>query len=62
MTDPSTKPRLNDYERHLLEEAAKELDSLWDFKAELGTADSRGGAEYMRRCNAPKLRELARAS
>jgi hypothetical protein len=59
MTDTSASPRLNEYERHLLEEAAKEIDSLWDFKAELGVADSRPGAEYMRLSLAPKLRELA---
>lgn len=61
MPDISASPRLNEYERHLLEEAAKEIDALWDFKAELGTVEPRQSAEYMRLSNAPKLRELAGA-
>ena len=59
MPDTSASPRLNDYEKHLLEEAAKEIDALWDFRAQLGEADCRDGAEYRRVCLAPKLRELA---
>jgi hypothetical protein len=51
--------KLTDLEIAALEQAAEELDVLWDFDAERGFRDSRPGAEYERLSMAPVLRRIA---
>ncbi len=45
-------------ERDAILEAAVLLDELWDFDAERGMRDARGGSEYSRVSPAARLRQL----